>query len=258
MSSRGSKHLNAVKHGAFAKTMILPGEDPEEFEELHFSLIEEWKPVGPTEEDAVLSIAQGVWRKRRAQKLLQAQIANRRCDPNDPLYDEWGRIVRFLSVLETAPFVAGVDSVPEGFKRLYDILVSKVLPAHLAKHLQEQCPRKHFKSGSEWIQALRNELAFGLLPAYAVAGEVPDVELGRAAAFFFTPEVFKQDLAVDERIDAMIDRAVKRLVQTKAMKQMLAGASLNGKDDQQQIKTIRSSKPNGSAKGANHKRPSGV
>jgi hypothetical protein len=60
MSNRSPKHLNAVKHGAFAKTAVLPGEDPAEFEELHSALIEEWKPVGPTEEDAVLSIAQGV------------------------------------------------------------------------------------------------------------------------------------------------------------------------------------------------------
>jgi hypothetical protein len=257
MSNRSPKHLNAVKHGAFAKTTILPGEDPAEFEELHFSLIEEWKPVGPTEEDAVFSIAQGVWRKRRAQKLLQAQIANRRFDQNDRLYDEAERIQRFLRVLYTAPFVAFVDIAPESFKPLYENLVSTVLPAHQAKYLQEKCPREHFKSGSEWLQELRNLIIFALLPAYGSLGEVPEAMLGRAAEFF-TPEVFKQDLAVDERIDAMIDRAVKRLVQTKAMKQMLAGASLNGKDDQQQIKAIRSSKPNGSAKGANHKRRSGV
>src|SRR5262249_46302446 len=66
--------IHAVKHGAFAKTAILPGEDRREFEELHSALIEEWAPVGPTEEDAVLSIAKGVWRKRRLQKFLHAEI----------------------------------------------------------------------------------------------------------------------------------------------------------------------------------------
>jgi hypothetical protein len=250
MSSRGSKHLNAVKHGAFAKTTILPGEDPAEFEELHFSLIEEWKPVGPTEEDAVLSIAQGVWRKRRAQKLLQAQIANRRFDQNEPLYDEAERVKRFLSVIDTAPFVAFVDIAPELFKPLYDNLVSTVLPARQAKYLQEKCPREHFKSGSEWLQALRNEITSVLLPSYAIVGEVPEAVLGRAAEFF-TPEVFKQELAVDERVDAMIDRAVKRLVQTKAIKQML-DPSPNGKDpngkDRQQRKARPSGKPNGPTK----------
>jgi hypothetical protein len=40
-------------------------------------------------------------------------------------------------------------------------------------------------------------------------------------AGFFTLEVINEELAVEDRIDAMIDRAVKRLVQAKAMKQML-------------------------------------
>jgi hypothetical protein len=54
----------------------------------------------------------------------------------------------------------------------------------------------------------------------------------------------------------MIDRAIKRLVQTKAMKQMLGRPSPNGGDDQP--KKIHSGKPNGSAKVVNHKgRPGG-
>jgi hypothetical protein len=45
---------------------------------------------------------------------------------------------------------------------------------------------------------------------------------------------------MEERLDAMIDRAVKRLVQAKAAKQMLASPSLNGRA--QQPKTISISK----------------
>jgi hypothetical protein len=252
MSSRGAKHLNAVKHGAFAKTMILPGEDPAEFEELHFSLIEEWKPAGPTEEDAVLSIAKGVWRKRRAQKLLQAQIDRRRFDPNELLYDEEQTIRRFLSIIETAPFLVFVDAAPELFKPPYDSLVATFLPVHQAEHLEKHCPRKNFQSGSEWLQAVRNEISSSILPLYKMFGEAaPDALLSRAAEFF-TPEVVKQELAVDERVDAMIDRAHKRLVQTKAIKQMLDYPSPNGKDpngkDRQQRKASPSGKPNGSTK----------
>jgi hypothetical protein len=51
---------------------------------------------------------------------------------------------------------------------------------------------------------------------------------------------------VDERIEAMIDRAVKRLVQAKAMKQMLDTASPNGGSDHS--KKLPSNKRNGSAK----------
>jgi hypothetical protein len=71
-------------------------------------------------------------------------------------------------------------------------------------------------------------------------------------AGFFTIEVIKDELAVNERIDAMIDRAIKRLIQTKAMKQMLPRISPN------EIKQVQSSKPNSSAKVVNYKgRPDG-
>jgi hypothetical protein len=47
----------------------------------------------------------------------------------------------------------------------------------------------------------------------------------------FSGDLFKQELALDERLDAMIDRAVKRLIQTKAMKQMLGQTSTERSDE---------------------------
>jgi hypothetical protein len=51
------KRPNAQKSGVFADPLILPGEDPREFEALHSALIEEWTPSGPTEEGKVFGIA---------------------------------------------------------------------------------------------------------------------------------------------------------------------------------------------------------
>ena len=39
--------------------LILPWESVSQFAELYGDLIDEWKPVGRTEQDAVLSIAKG-------------------------------------------------------------------------------------------------------------------------------------------------------------------------------------------------------
>src|SRR5262245_58692308 len=83
-----SRPPNALKHGAFSKIAIIPGEDPQEFKELHSALIKEWGPVGPTEEDTVLTIATGIWRKRRQQKLIQAAITSGTLRPEHPAYDE--------------------------------------------------------------------------------------------------------------------------------------------------------------------------
>src|ERR1700686_4061835 len=55
----------ALKHGAFSKTVLFPWEDVDEFEALHRSLQDEWKPSGALEEDAVFTILTCIWRKRR-------------------------------------------------------------------------------------------------------------------------------------------------------------------------------------------------
>ena len=62
---RRRKRSNAQKHGVFAEPLILPGEDPREFEALHAALIEEWNPSGPTEESRVFGIADAVIEPRR-------------------------------------------------------------------------------------------------------------------------------------------------------------------------------------------------
>jgi hypothetical protein len=224
----GRKHAPALKHGAFAQTAILPGEDPREFEELHSAIIE----VGPTEEDAVLSIAKGVWRKRRAQKFLEAEIEICRFDPKHPLYDEAQKLRRLLTIMETAPFFNFVETAPDFFERGLQGLINLFVSGFSADYLRDKCPRQNFESASAWFQALHNEVASVLLPVLGLSGEAPpDVLLGRSAKFL-TPDVFKHELAVDERIDATIDRAIKRLIQTKAMKQMLVGTSPNGGNHQ--------------------------
>src|SRR5262249_18088781 len=58
-----------------AEMQILPGEDPGEFQRLHQALIEEWNPLGPIEDDAVLTLAIDLWRKRRFRRWQQRRAA---------------------------------------------------------------------------------------------------------------------------------------------------------------------------------------
>jgi predicted XRE-type DNA-binding protein len=55
----------ALKHGAFSEMLILPGEDPAEFERLKSELFDEYKPSGISEERTVLSIAKALWQEQR-------------------------------------------------------------------------------------------------------------------------------------------------------------------------------------------------
>jgi hypothetical protein len=50
------KRPNALKHGFYAGAPLIPGEDPDEFNNLYAELIDEWKPSGPTLRDGVFEL----------------------------------------------------------------------------------------------------------------------------------------------------------------------------------------------------------
>jgi hypothetical protein len=51
------KRPNALKLGFYAGAPVIPGEDPEKFNQLYDELIDEWKSSGPTPRDAVFELA---------------------------------------------------------------------------------------------------------------------------------------------------------------------------------------------------------
>jgi hypothetical protein len=138
MSTPKWKRPNAQKHGVFSATAILPGEDEEEFKELHTALIDEWRPVGATEEDAVLSIAKAVWRKRRVQKFLEVQLKQNTADPNHPAYQESVSLTALLVHMTNAP-----SEMPFGEYAPFYLRPNRI------KFLQEKCPRGRFNSNSQ-------------------------------------------------------------------------------------------------------------
>ena len=61
----------------FAATVVLPGEDREEFDRLLEDLCLQYEPEGPVEDDAVQTMANAIWRKRHLkvfQRAFQARM----------------------------------------------------------------------------------------------------------------------------------------------------------------------------------------
>ena len=140
------KRPGAHKHGVFSATAILPGEDEREFEELHSALVEEWKPAGATEEDAVLSIAKAVWRKRRVQKFLEVRLTINTLDPGHPSYRENLGLRGLAMVMEFEPETA------------FQEYASRYLGADKIKYLEQKFPRSNFRSALEWANAVYDEI----------------------------------------------------------------------------------------------------
>jgi hypothetical protein len=81
------KHLNAIKHGVFSSMAILPGEDLDEYGALLEAFSSEWSPEGPTEVDAVYTLTNCVWGKRRIRKSIAQKVELRSLDPDHPAFD---------------------------------------------------------------------------------------------------------------------------------------------------------------------------
>jgi hypothetical protein len=64
---------NAVKHGIFAKQLILSDENPKEYQQLFDDLQSALNPVGTLECALVERIAVAIWRQRR---LIRSETAN--------------------------------------------------------------------------------------------------------------------------------------------------------------------------------------
>jgi hypothetical protein len=78
MSIRIKKIHSALKHGGYAATALLPGENPAAFEKLHHDLIAELAPTGALEDDIVATLARLVWRKQNLATFRIAEVARER------------------------------------------------------------------------------------------------------------------------------------------------------------------------------------
>ena len=68
---------NALKHGAYCKSVLLPGESATNFEKLRRDVVAELKPDGPLERDIVQTIARLVWRKQNMSTYQKAEMASK-------------------------------------------------------------------------------------------------------------------------------------------------------------------------------------
>src|SRR5713226_4390556 len=86
-------------------------------------------------------------------------------------------------------------------------------------HLKRAVPKKKYSTTPEWVQAVKREVDEVLLPRARAEMDSPDYLATKAAEFITTDRIL-EDLTLEERLDAMVDRAMRRLAQMKFMKQV--------------------------------------
>jgi hypothetical protein len=73
---------NSLKHGIFARTILIPGESQEDFDKLLYHYKRDYQPKGEPEEDLIRLLAETEWRRRRI-PLLEAEAFNQALEAGD-------------------------------------------------------------------------------------------------------------------------------------------------------------------------------
>jgi hypothetical protein len=196
-----------VKFGAETEFVILPGENPLEFEMLHGRVAEELSPDGPLEEDQVLTIAKCLWRKQRLQRFLAARVTAAKFDPDHEAYHEAMALNAFIHA------ISGATHLREVARSLGQ------LGGRFADHLIAECPSGKFGTVQDWVMALQEEVEKVLMPAAVRFGRPPDEVLIKESSAVLTDDVFARELEFEEHIDRMIQQALARLEKIKKSKQ---------------------------------------
>ena len=235
MVDKRFRRPSALKHGGFSKTVLFPWEDVEEFEALQRSLQDEWKPSGALEEDAVFTILTCIWRKRRIRDkrnldtlaaLQEREVEDLTAQPlpffdtnleknnysmsNRPASDVRDRVSQLLG------FSSSLYGRLDG--RFLDLSIG-MLGEEFSTHLKQEVPKENYSTTPEWVQAIKREVDEVLLQRVRAEMASP-VNLAAKAAAFITTDRIIEDLVLEERLDAMIDRTIRRLAQGKMMKQV--------------------------------------
>ena len=200
-------------------------------------LQDEWEPSGALEEDAVYTILTCIWRKRRIRDkrnldtlaALQHKELRALSEMPVPFFDTKhegnmhalahrpksdGRPRDDSKVSHLIGFSSSLYGRLDG--QFLDLSIG-MLGKEFSTHLTREVP--NYSSTREWVQAVKREVDEVLLPRARAEMESPD-HLAAKAAEFITTDRILEDITLEERLDAMVDRAMRRLAQMKFMKQI--------------------------------------
>src|SRR6266481_6780300 len=200
--SKATKKGNALKHGANAREVMLWSERYEDYEALRAGLYLEFTPSGSTEEYLVRTLLDLRWRRRRLecheQIVIQQQLDKLHAENENSHHVD--NLRSFAPEFGEASSVEQVEAVLAPLSPLYSNTIRKRWPFKTGDDPQKWGPR--IAEGLvAWKPAPRHEHADEFI-------EILDLD------------EFDTALARIERLDAMIDRTIKRLMQIKTMKQM--------------------------------------
>jgi hypothetical protein len=197
------KNRNAVKHGAFSREPMLPGEKRRDYELLRAELYAEWLPEGETERRLVDRLAESYWQKQRLDRYehlsLQKRIDQIHSKSEDTRHRQNLRKI-WASEFSAATSLEAVEHILSTLSPLYRVTITKWVPL-------ETC-----QDPAQWGPAIGK-----FLSNLAPEDQMEDSDKFMA---ILVPDQIEKELDRSDRMDEKNDRAIKRLLQVKLAKQM--------------------------------------
>jgi hypothetical protein len=196
------KKKNALKHGAYSREPMLPGEKMKDYEELRADLYEEHMPDGRTEYLVVDELVDLYWRKQRMDRYVQLRLKQRLDRVHEK--SEAARHGKNLKDL------ASEFSCAESLEAVEQIL--SILSPYYVSILKYWVPLEKCEDPARWGAAIAKYLS-NLKPG----DQLEDSDKFMAIV---DPDMIETELDRSDRLGDKIDRTIKRLLQIKLAKQI--------------------------------------
>jgi hypothetical protein len=195
---------NAIKHGAFARDVLLPGESRAEFERLLQALIDEWKPDAETLIEAVRMLAAAIWVRRRAERFGREELELAQELPEEREATVIEEVSRMLSTATSEKVVKW---------RL------GLLRENYRTFIEQNYPRANYQDFQSWLMALQDNALRTIVSVHnsELLREWRNVRTQTARAERVRAKC-EQHLTLSERADSRVQKAIKTLIQLKGWK----------------------------------------
>jgi hypothetical protein len=217
---------NALCHGIYSNELTLPWESVTAFEDLHADFKREWKPCGPSEEYAVLELANCTWTGMRAAK---AALVNYHRVPfgGQDLRSgnmSWQDIMQHEgeSAEVAVTSLAAINKVLAGLNDFFEKVRSQPHQTGTAKGKEEQMDAALLGNRiNQTIDVVKEVVPFienlGFLTA----------KHWLLFAKAYQPDEIEKQMRVMAMVDTRIDKVLKRLIFLKESKRIAAAQVSN-------------------------------
>jgi hypothetical protein len=150
---KAASSTNATSHGLTGTFRLLPGEDPDQFQELVIAYDSEFQPVTEHECFLVDQLVEARWKIGRIER-LQAEAFDQMLAAGDPAQSSDARIVAALSQPTTV------------FDRLQRYAAQAERSYHKAHRELVQLQRQHSRNQATALDARLDQIMYGPVPDY--------------------------------------------------------------------------------------------